>query len=259
MQSEDEQRVALEHYPESLSLELTPRCNLTCTHCSSHGVPDIHVRNNQRPVLTAEVLARLADEVFPHLTLVNLVGRGEPMLVSDELWAQLVDQLEQHGVLLSCVTNGHFLERRIDARVLALIDTITVSIDGLTPDVFAANRGGASLERVLTNVRYLHMLRLQTPLARRPRLGFSWTLKRNNIAQFPDFIRFIRQFEPDVLYVRHLLVFHEKDRDQSLLNAPALANRYLREAYALLAEMNIKLDCPPLMYEPAAIPDSGSA
>jgi len=249
VRSEQQLRVTVPHYPESLSIELTPRCNLTCTHCSSHGTAALHHLHNCKSAFSPAMLARLAHEVFPHLTVVNLVGRGEPLMVSDELWAQLVALLERYGVLLSCVTNGYFIRRRIDERVLPLIDTLTVSIDGLDPETFAINRGGASLERVLENAGYFHVLRERIPLARRPKLCFSWTLKKNNVAQFPDFIRFIKQFDPDLLYVRHLLVFHEKDKEQSLLDSPVLANTYLREGYALLADSGIKHDCPPLMIE----------
>ena len=55
------------------------------------------------------------------------------------------------------------------------------------------------------------------------------------------------RFDPDLLYVRHLLVFHEKDRGQSSLGHADLANRYLGEAYAMLRGSRIKLDVPPLM------------
>lgn len=245
--SEGERRTRLGHYPESLSLELTPRCNLTCSHCSSHGTGEVHQLNNRRKELDLGMLERLAHEVFPHLTLLTLVGRGEPTMVSDRLWARLTELLEYYRVFLSCVTNGYFIRRRIDAAVLALIDTLTISIDGVTADIFAANRGGASLDRVLANVAYFHDLRSKAGLARRPKLGLSWTLKRNNIAEFPDFVRLAKRFDPDFLYVRHLLVFHEKDRGQSLLGHADLANRYLGEAYAMLRGSRIKLDVPPLM------------
>ncbi len=258
-ESEATGRATLPHYPESLSLELTTRCNLTCGHCSSHGVPEAHALNARGPALDEARLERLAEEVFPHLTLVNLVGRGEPTMVADHTWSRLVGLLEQHGVLLSCVSNGSFLERRLDDRTMARLDTLTISIDGLTAATLAENRGGASLERILAGVRHFHRARQRLGLARRPRLGFSWTLKRNNIAEFPGFVRFIRQFEPDVLYVRHLLVFHEKDRDQSLLGHAELTNRYLAEAYAELRTMQVKADVPPLMaIDPPAPPLPGA-
>jgi len=170
-------------------------------------------------------------------------------MVSEKLWFKLIELLDYYKVFLSCVTNGYFVRKRINETMLPIIDTLTISIDGFTEDTFSANRGGASLDYVLDNIHYFHELRQKAPLMRRPKLGLSWTIKRNNIAEFPDFIRFIKQFDPDFLYVRHLLVFHQKDQDQSLLDDPYLANRYLKEAYNLLKGSHIKLDVPPLMIE----------
>lgn len=250
--SERERLAVLPHYPESLSLELTAGCNLTCTHCSSHGDAAEHRLNNFRPAIDPAMLERLAHELFTHLTVVNLVGRGEPTMVSQSLWDLLTRLLDRYRVLMVCVTNGLFITRRFTPAVMPLIDTVVVSIDGTTPEVFALNRGGASLQRVLANVAAFHELRQSLPLVRRPRLGFSWTLKRNNIHQFPDFIRMVLPFDPALLYVRHQFVFREKDRDQSLIGEPEQVNRWLREAYALLEGTRIKLDVPPLMMEGAA-------
>lgn len=83
-------------------------------------------------------------------------------------------------------------------------------------------------------------------MPRRPKLCISWTLKKNNIAELPDFVRFITQYEPDRYYMRHLLVCHDKDEEESLLKAPEFANRYLAEAYRLIAEQGAETDCPPL-------------
>ncbi|NUB44150.1 4Fe-4S cluster-binding domain-containing protein [Fertoebacter nigrum] len=244
--SEANRRVALPHLPESISLELTAGCNLTCSHCSSHGAADAHDANNRKAAFDGDMLERLAQEAFPALTLLNLVGRGEPMMVGKPLWQRMVRLLEEYRVLLTCVTNGYFIRQRLDAATLAVLHTLTVSIDGMTQDVFGANRGGASLALVLNNIAHFQDMRNASDLMRRPRLGLSWTLKKNNIRQFPDFIRLARDLEADLLYVRHLFVFRDADRAQSLLDEPDLVNRYLDEAYALLEGSRIKLDVAPM-------------
>jgi len=244
--SEAEGRVELPHYPESISLELTAGCNLTCSHCSSHGDHADHSMNNRRAAFGASLLEKLAHEAFPSLTLLNLVGRGEPMMVSEALWNKLAQMLNHYRVLLSCVTNGYFLTKRINETILPVIDTLTVSIDGTTEDVFASNRGGASLAVVLKNIEHFQRLRNELNIARRPRLGFSWTLKKNNIHQFPDFVRLALSFDVQLLYVRHLFVFRDKDRFESLINSPDLVNQYLQQAYDLIAGTRMKLDVPPL-------------
>lgn len=244
--SEREQVQVAAHYPESLGLEIQPGCNLVCGHCSSHGTDEVHARHNRMGAVDSERLAALAAEVFPHLTMVNLVGRGEPLMVSDTLWGEFAGWLKRYRVMFSVVTNGYFTERRITPDLLPWLDTLTVSIDGLAPETFAANRGGASFEKVIAGVRHFHELRKAACLPRRPKLCISWTLKKNNIREFPDFVRYIAQFEPDRFYARHLLLFHEKDACESLLDAPDLANEYLSEAYDLMAKLGIETDCPPL-------------
>ena len=202
--------------------------------------------NNRRLSFTREMLDKLAHEVFPYLTLVNLVGRGEPTMVTTDLWNRLFELCETYRVLLTCVTNGSFVKHRLDLEKLRQLDTLTFSIDGMTSEVFAANRGGADLGAFMDNLAHFQSLRRDPSLLRPPRLGLSWTLKRNNIEQFPDFIRFAIAADADLLYVRHLLLFRPDDAAQSLVDEPDLCNRYLSAGYALLKGTRIKLDVPPL-------------
>jgi MoaA/NifB/PqqE/SkfB family radical SAM enzyme len=259
---EDSERVGVaecDHLPSSLSVELTARCNLTCGHCSSHGEKDLHRRYNRMPEMTVEHLDRLAEEVFPALTAFGLVGRGEPLATTRKLWEALVGHVRHQRVFLTMVTNGTMLDRRITPDLLPLIETLTVSVDGATQSTFAAHRGGAVLDNVLEQVGHFHDLRRRSGLTRRPRLGFSWTLMRDNVAEFPVFLRRVLELEPDLVYARHLLVFFEKMREQSLLGHAGEANGPLAEAYALMSEHGIRSDCPPLMAEGPAQPAEPAA
>jgi pyruvate-formate lyase-activating enzyme len=67
------------HYPESLCVELQPGCNLTCAHCASHGTAELHRECNALGEVDRALLARLAEEVFPYLTSLCILGRGEPL------------------------------------------------------------------------------------------------------------------------------------------------------------------------------------
>jgi MoaA/NifB/PqqE/SkfB family radical SAM enzyme len=242
----------LSHYPESLSIELTAGCNLTCSHCSSHGEPELHAFHNRIQRFGVESLRDLADEVFPYLTTICLVGRGEPTFVSSELWDLIFEKAKEYNVLVSMVTNGLLLTKRLRPEHLPWIDTVMFSIDGMRADTMAANRGGASLATVVDAMRRYDDMRQNAELARRPKLSVSWTLKRNNIAEFPDFVDAVAQFEPDLIYARHLLIFFEEQRKESLLDFPDDTNRYLAEAYRRMARHGIVGDCPPISQRPSA-------
>jgi MoaA/NifB/PqqE/SkfB family radical SAM enzyme len=151
--------------------------------------------------------------------------------------------------MLSITTNGYFLERRITPELLPYIAHLHVSMDGLDPETFAINRGGADVERVWCNVEYFNRLRKEAHLARRPRLCFAWALKRNNVAELPRFVHRIAAADADLLTVRHLMVFFPGDAAQSSVSDPATTNRYLRETYELLEKYGIDRDCVPLLPE----------
>lgn len=251
--SETQLRVFTPHYPESIGLELTPNCNLTCGHCSSHGTAELHRTHNKMRAMSREMLADLANEVFPHLTVINVVGRGETTMVSNALWSDFVGHVKKHQVFINLVTNAYDLKQKITSDLIAHIDTLTISIDGITERTFSANRGGASLAHTIGEIAFFHDLRKNAGLARRPKLCLSWTLKKNNIAEFPEFIRKMAAFEPDLIYARHLLIFHEKDRAESLLDIPNVANVHLAEAYALMHKFQIRSECPPLFDHPEPV------
>ena len=248
--SETQLRNFVPHYPESIGLELTPNCNFTCGHCSSHGTAELHRAHNKMSAMSREMLTDLATEVFPHLTVINIVGRGETTMASNALWSDFVEHVRKYQVFISLVTNAYDLKRKITIDLIAHIDTLTISIDGITEHTFAANRGGASLAHTMSEIAYFNDLRRNAGLARRPKLCLSWTLKKNNIGEFPDFIRTMAKFEPDLIYARHLLVFHEKDRAESLLDIPDEANVFLAEAYTLMRKFKIRSECPPLFGRP---------
>ncbi|MDO8363431.1 MAG: radical SAM protein [Actinomycetota bacterium] len=237
--------------PHSLVLELTARCNLTCTHCSSHGTQQLHLRHNRMAEMPVERFERLADEVFPSLTTFGLVGRGEPLIASDRLWRAVVRKLVQHQVRLTLVTNGCYVTKRITPDVVERLETIHISVDGGTPETFAANRGGASLDETLAALAHVDRLRRAAGLARRPRIGVSWTLKANNVHELPAFVERAVGLGIDQLTVRHLLVFHGHNRDESLVDRPDLVNGPLGATYEILHRHGVRSDCPPLMQEGA--------
>ena len=225
---EQEHAPIMKHFPQSLKLELTARCNLTCPHCSSHGTEELHRRHNQMSEMPVERLIRLADEVFPSLTSVGLVGRGEPLLVSNRLWNTLIQKLDEHHVLLTLVTNGTIVRRRITAEVMRRIETVHLSVDGGTESTFAINRRGSHLSQAIDALEYLNEIRRPLGLARRPRIGVTWTLKSNNVTELPEFIEHAIGIGIEQVTLRHLLVFHGHSRGDPVIDQPELANGPLR-------------------------------
>jgi MoaA/NifB/PqqE/SkfB family radical SAM enzyme len=121
--------------------------------------------------LSIEKLDRLAAELFPSLSTVCLVGRGEPTVADDRLWSALTRHAVRNRVLVSITTNGSLLKRRITEELLPWIDTVEVSIDGATDETMSRNRVGGSWQKLLEGLQHFNDLRSRSNLARVPRLG----------------------------------------------------------------------------------------
>jgi MoaA/NifB/PqqE/SkfB family radical SAM enzyme len=109
----------------------TSRCNLACDFCYG-PVP------GQDPVeLRYGILQAIAASSARAVTFCG----GEPLLVKkvDE-WAGV---LRQHGKSSVLNTNGELLRRRLDLGFeLGNFDLVGISVEGSTPEVHSAMRGG---------------------------------------------------------------------------------------------------------------------
>ena len=109
-----------------LFLEITRRCNLSCSHCGSDCVAEA-----TRAELTTESWLKLITDVrdqFGDSVILVLTG-GEPLLHPE------LDRITAHisslGMRWGVVTNGQLLsERRLDRMLDNGMQSITVSLDG---------------------------------------------------------------------------------------------------------------------------------
>ena len=121
-----------------LRISVTDRCNFRCPYCMprSHFGPGYRFVPRSE-VLNASEIARLAG-VFVSLgvTKVRVTG-GEPLLRGDVV--EIISRLAALGVSdLALTTNGALLERQAAGLRRAGLQRVTVSLDSLHPDVFAA-------------------------------------------------------------------------------------------------------------------------
>jgi len=120
-----------------LRVSVTDRCNFRCRYC----MPREHFDHEHHYLPRAEILsfdeiARVVSALVPlGLRKVRLTG-GEPLLRSE--LPKLVELLKRAGELeLALTTNGSLLAKHAHALRAAGLDRLTVSLDSLSPEVFA--------------------------------------------------------------------------------------------------------------------------
>jgi cyclic pyranopterin phosphate synthase len=133
----------------SLRVSVTDRCNLRCAYC----MPEEHyVWLPRADVLRFEEIGRIVAALGPHsLTKVRLTG-GEPLQRAE--LPELVRILARLGLAdLAMTTNGVQLAEHAAALREAGLRRVTVSLDTLDRERFAAISGRDALDKVRAGIR----------------------------------------------------------------------------------------------------------
>lgn len=133
--------------PARLDVEITARCQLRCPFCAR-----TLCRERREPAdMPLPLFERLLDEA-EHAEELIFVGLGEPLLHPEP--ERFVAAAATRGLRLKLVTNGLAADPDTLARLRDRgLSEVTFSIDSVDRRRFAQLRGGAALDRVLSNFR----------------------------------------------------------------------------------------------------------
>ena len=186
--------------PTQVYIEVTNYCNSLCVSCPltyNHFLPQ-----EPKHHLTWDNFRRIVDQ-FPRLDRVVLHGIGEPLL-NKEL-PRFVSHLKERGAEVLFNTNAILLDqKRGDALVEAGLDELRVSLDAVTPELYAQLRGVDRLPQVIQNLKAFvkrHGGR------ERPRVSLWWVAMQANLLQLPDFVHLAAQIGISEVYLQRLVYF----------------------------------------------------
>ena len=119
--------------PETLSVFMTNRCNLSCYYCS-RNVPDESTgsrnRYDDKSDFKYQDLAKILQK-YPGIQIVSFVGIGEPFLNKDLL--KMAEFVKKWGISTSVITNGTLLHN-FRGDIGERFDHISISLHGLTAE-----------------------------------------------------------------------------------------------------------------------------
>jgi len=186
--------------PNQVYIEVTNYCNSLCVSCPltyNHFLPQ-----EPKHHLGWDNFRRIVDQL-PRLDRVVLHGIGEPLL-NKEL-PRFISHLKERGAEVLFNTNAILLDqKRGDALVEAGLDEMRVSLDAVTPELYAQLRGVDQLPKVIQNLKAFvkrHGGREQ------PRVSLWWVAMQANLPQLPDFVRLAEQIGISEVYLQRLVYF----------------------------------------------------
>jgi radical SAM protein with 4Fe4S-binding SPASM domain len=223
----------------TVRMDTTNRCNLRCRMCPMRLAdrdPD-RVWTDMDPAL----FARVADQVFPLARRVGLSCGAEPFC--NPAFEDYLAGLHRADVpIREVVTNGTLMgEGEVGALLRYPPTSLTVSIDGASPETHAAIRGGADLGAVLDAVGRL----VDRRKGRFPMVSFSMTLQRSNLDELQGVLGLAADAGAVSVGVVPLVPYEGLGMAGQALDmrSPA-ARRVLAEARRTAAELGVELTEP---------------
>ena len=173
-------------YPSTIMLELTNKCNLSCTTCArayEYG------KQMDLGIMKEEQAKKIIDEIFPYIDSIGLTGMGETFLYPDIKNIVSYIKSKNRGIIVSISTNAmlpNFEEKAVP--LAGLIDTIQVSIDGLG-EVYESIRKGAKFAVLQSHLEMLVEACKNTTTS----LMMNMVVTRENYNQMADLVKFAQK------------------------------------------------------------------
>ncbi len=185
-------------FPIHLDIESTNACNLRCPFCAV-------TYKNWGPYrcgyMDMALFKRIIDEgVENGLCSIKLSLRGEPML--HPRLVEMVKYAKEKGILdIYFNTNATLLdEDRINQLIDAGLDRISISVEGITKEVYESYRVGAKYEDVLSNLKALKRIRDKRGLSY-PQIRVQTVLLPELREGFPQYVEFWQETADEVAYL----------------------------------------------------------
>lgn len=167
--------------PFSLDIELTTKCNLTCTYCrvNKEGWQERAKLENMK----FEDFKKIIDDTKNHLFIIKLQGMGETLLNKDVF--RMVEYATSKGILVYTFTNATLVNDNNVHKILNCgLIALNISLDGGTRDTYNAVRVNADFDKVLANIK-----KITSNKKNKLPLINVWTVgTKENIKEVPNLI-----------------------------------------------------------------------
>jgi radical SAM protein with 4Fe4S-binding SPASM domain len=184
--------------PQEVSLQLTYRCNLRCTHCyqwNEQGFFRDFSPARQKTELDIDVVENVLRTTAPARSKLFLWG-GEPLMHTK--FGEVAALLEQYPRTVNMCTNGLLFKRRLDD-MLRIGENLNllVSLDGLGED-HEALRGKGTFKRTMENIRM--MLDLKRAGEFTGELSLSCMVSHVTVGKMYEFMEWAEELGVNTVY-----------------------------------------------------------
>ena len=136
--------------PVILNIEPTNICNLRCPLCITGNL------QMKRPYgrMDLDMFKKAGDEIADRLIYITLYHQGEPYLNPD--FSRFVSYAKEKGLYVTTSSNAHFFDEKTAEQVVKSgLDSMIISLDGVTQESYEIYRRSGSLAKVKEGINNL--------------------------------------------------------------------------------------------------------
>jgi len=192
------------HYPETVDLFLTYRCNLRCKMCGQWGPSGTSRELSPKELkdeLSLDEIDKIINDIKTFKPNVTLFG-GEPLLYSN--WEKVVSRIKEEGMRCNIITNGILLEKHADAIINLGVDEIIFSLDG-PREVHDEVRGAkGTFDKAIKGLRVIRDIKKKSGL-NKPVVNISSTIFEINYKRLDELIGIAEELTASSITFHHLI------------------------------------------------------
>ncbi|MDY6915086.1 MAG: radical SAM/SPASM domain-containing protein [Candidatus Cloacimonadota bacterium] len=199
-------------YPPIVMIEPTNICNLRCPMCPS-GNGSL---KREKGYMDFSLFKKIIDEIKSHSLMIILWNQGEPFLNNDFL--QMVKYASDAKLFTLVSTNAN---TNLDAEniVKSGLDSLIVSADGTTQEIYNKYRRNGNLEKVIDNVKKIVAAKNKLK-SKHPLIRWQFIVMKHNEHQIEDMKKLGSSLGVDNLELKSAQVYSKEDINNFLPKNP---------------------------------------
>ncbi len=223
--------------PAILTIEPTNLCNLHCPLCIT-GSGQLRRSQGRMSLETfRKILHILGDDIF----FLLLYHQGEPYLNPDFL--EMVRLAKQKNIYCTTSTNGHYFdEATIRKTIESGLDSMIVSLDGVTQESYARYRVNGKLQNVLQGTKRFMEIKREMH-SKTPLIALQFLVMKHNEHEIPAVRKLAKELGVDRLLIKTIEV-HSVQEARQWLPQNKKYRRYHFDGQNLVVKNAEKKSCP---------------
>jgi len=183
-------------YPSIVNIEPTNICNLRCPLCITGSMQMKRPHGHMK----FEHFKKFVDQVADRIIYITLYHQGEPYL--NKQFNDMVAFAKSKGVYVATSTNAHFFTPELCEKIVESgLDSMIISLDGVTQESYATYRVLGQLDTVLEGIRTLVAAKRRMK-KKTPYLFLQFLVMKHNEHEIPQVKKLARELGVDRLLIK---------------------------------------------------------